>query len=59
MKDVIQQQPENASKRKGGEKTEMMQMIALIRPMLIEIGNCIVGMIFYGLILGHHEFLFS
>ena len=27
--------------------------------MLIKIWNCIVGIIFYGLILGHHEFIFS
>ena len=41
------------------KKIQMMQMIGLIRPMLINIGNCIVGIIFYDLVLGHHEFIFS
>ena len=33
----------------------MMQMIELIRTTLIEIWNCIVGIIFYGLILGQFQ----
>ena len=37
----------------------MMQMTQLIRPMSIKIWNYIVGIIFYGLILGYHEFIFS
>ena len=37
----------------------MIQMIGLIQPILIKIWNCIVGIIFYGLILGRHEFIFS
>ena len=41
------------------KKRQVMQMIGLIRPMLIKIWNCIVGIIFYGLILDHHEFIFS
>ena len=59
MKKVIKKQLRNASKRKGGEKTQMMQMIELIRRVLIKTWNCITGIIFYGLILGHHEFIFS
>ena len=59
MKVVIKKQLRNASKRKGGKKTQMMQMIELIRRVLIKTWNCIVGIIFYGLILGHHEFIFS
>ena len=59
MKDVIKKQLDHASKRKGGEKTQMMQMMGLICPMLIKVWNCIVGMIFYGWILDHHEFIFS
>ena len=57
MKVVIKKQLRNASKRKGGEKTQMMQMIELIRRVLIKTWNCIAGIIFYGLILDHHEFL--
>ena len=37
---------ENVPKRKGGEKkTQMMQMIGLIRPMLIKLWNWNVGII--------------
>ena len=50
MKKVIKKQLRNASKRKGGEKTQMMQMIELIRRVLIKTWNCIAGIIFYGLI---------
>ena len=50
---------QNAPKRKGGEKVQIMQMIGLIRPMLIKIWNSIVGITFYVLILGHHELVFS
>ena len=50
---------QNAPKRKGGEKVQIMQMIGLIRPMLIKIWNSIVGITFYVLILGHHELIFS
>ena len=59
MKEVIKKQPENTPKRKGGEETQMMQMIGLIRLMLIETWNCIVGINFYGFKLGHHKFIFS
>ena len=59
VKEIIKKQLENSPKRKGGEKIRMMQMIGLIQPMLIKIWSCIVGIIFYGLILGHHEFTFS
>ena len=58
-KEVIKKQLENSPKRKGGEKTRLVQMIVLIRRMLIELWSCIVGIIFYSLILGHHEFIFS
>ena len=34
MKEVIKKQLENTPKRKDDEKTEMTQMIGLIRPML-------------------------
>ena len=44
MKEVIKKQLENSPKRKGGEKTRMMQMIRLMR--LIEL-------------MGHYEFIFS
>ena len=53
VKEAIKNQLEDASKRKGGEKTQIMQMIGLIWPMLIKIWDCIQGMIFYSLILGH------
>ena len=58
VKAVIKKQLGNASTRKGGEKTQMMQMIGLIRPILIKIWNCIVGIISCGLILGYLEFIF-
>ena len=38
MKEVIKKQIENSPKSKGGEKTRMMQMIRLIRPMLTKFG---------------------
>ena len=57
MKEVINKQLENALKRNGGEKRP--KMIGLVQPMLIKIWNRIVGFIFYGLILGHHEFISS
>ena len=60
VKEVMKKQFENVPKRKDAEKKmQMMQMIGLIRLMLIKIWNCIVGINFYGLILGHHEFIFS
>ena len=59
VKEVIKKQLENAPERIGRKKTQIMQMMGLMRPMLIKIWNCIVGMIFYSLILGHHEFVFS
>ena len=37
VKQVIKNQLEDASKRKGVEKTQIMQMIGLIWPMLIKI----------------------
>ena len=46
VKEITKKQLENASKRKGGEKTEMMQMTGLIQPMLIKLLNWIVGIIF-------------
>ena len=46
VKEVTKKQLENASKRKGDEKTEMMQMAGLIQPMLIKLLNWIVGIIF-------------
>ena len=52
VKKVIKKQLENAPKRKGGGKTQMIQLIGLIQPVLIKIWYCIVGIIFYGLILG-------
>ena len=55
----IKKPRQNAPKRKGGEKVQIMQMIGLIRPMLIKIWNSIVGITFYVLILGHHELVFS
>ena len=58
-KEVIKKLLENTPKRIGGKKRQMMEMMGLMRSMLIEIWNCIVGIIFYGLILGHHEFIFS
>ena len=48
VKEVIQKQLENVPNRKGGEKTQMMPMIEVIRPMLIKIWNCILGIILYG-----------
>ena len=59
MKELIKKQLENAPKRKCGEKMEMIQITGLIRPMLIKIWNCIVGIIFHGLIFDHHELIFS
>ena len=60
LKEVIKKQLENApKKRKGGEKTQMIKNDRINTPMLIKIWNCIVGIIFYGLILGLHEFIFS
>ena len=58
VKEVIKKQLKNAPKRKGGAKTQMIQIIRSIRQMLIKIWNCLVGIIFYGLILGHNEFIF-
>ena len=55
VKEVINKQLENAPTWKSGEKN-VMQMIGLKRPMLIKIWSCIVGIIFYGLILGNHKF---
>ena len=45
LKEVIKNQLENAPKRKDGDKTQMIKMIGLIRPMLIKIWNFIVGII--------------
>ena len=62
VKEVIKKQLENASKRKGGKKTQknpQMMKVGLIPPMLITIWNCTEVIIVYGLILGHHEFIFS
>ena len=59
MKEVIKKQLENAPKRKGGGKTQMIQLIGLIQPLLIKIWNCIVGIIFYCLILGHSKLMNS
>ena len=59
MKEVIEKQLENVPRRKGGEKNSNDANYRLIRPMLIKIWNCIVGIIFYDLVLGHHEFIFS
>ena len=36
MNEVLKKQLDNASTRKDDEKTQMTQIIALIRPMLIE-----------------------
>ena len=59
VKEVIKKQLENAPKRKGGGKTQMIQLIGLIQPLLIKIWNCIVGIIFYCLILGHSKLMNS
>ena len=62
VKEIIKKQLENASKRKGGKKTQktsQMMKVGLIPPMLITIWNCTEVIIFYGLILGHHEFIFG
>ena len=62
VKEVIKKQLENASKRKGGKKPKknpQMMKVGLIPPMLITIWNCTEVIIVYGLILGHHEFIFS
>ena len=59
VKGVIKKQIENTAKRKGGAKTQMIQMTRLIRSILLKIWNYIVVIIFYSLILGHHEFIFS
>ena len=59
VKEVIKKQLENAPKRKGGGKTQMIQLIGLIQPLLIKIWNCIVGIIFYCLILGHYKLMNS
>ena len=37
LKEVIKNQLENAPKRKDGDKTQMIKMMGLIRPMLIKI----------------------
>ena len=50
---------ENAPKRIGGKKMQMMQIMGLMRPSLTKIWNCIIRIISYGLKLGHHEFIFS
>ena len=47
VKEVIKKLLENAPERIGRKKTQIMQMMGLMRPMLIKIWNCIVGMIFY------------
>ena len=52
-------QLENNPKHKWGEKMKMMQMIGVIQPMLVKIWNYIVEIIFYGLVLVSHEFIFS
>ena len=36
MNEVLKKQLDNASTRKDDEKTQMTQIVALIRPMLIE-----------------------
>ena len=59
VKEVIKKQLENAPKCKGGGKTQMIQLIGLIQPLLIKIWNCIVGIIFYCLILGHSKLMNS
>ena len=60
MKGVIKKLPENAPKWKAREKNANdTKMIGLIQPMLIEIWYRTVGIIFYSLILGHSEFIFS
>ena len=59
VKEVIKKQLENAPKRKGGGKTQMIQLIGLIQPLLIKIWNCIVGIIFYCLTLGHYKLMNS
>ena len=59
MKEVIKKQIENTAKRKGGAKTQIIQMARLKPSMLIKIWNYIVGIIFCSLRLGHHEFIFS
>ena len=57
--DVYSETIENTAKRTGGAKTQMIQMTRLIRSMLLKIWNYIVVIIFYSLILGYHEFIFS
>ena len=41
VKELIKKQLKNAPKTKKAKKTQMIQMIGLIRPMLIKIWNCI------------------
>ena len=50
---------ENAPKRIGGKKMQMMQIIGLMRPRLTKIWNCIIRIISYRLKFGHYEFIFS
>ena len=45
LKEVIKNQLDNAPKRKGGDKMQMIKVIKLIRPMSIKIWNCIVGIV--------------
>ena len=60
VKEVIKKLLENAPKRKSGEKkTQMMQLIGLIAPILIKIWNCVMGIMFYSLILGRQLNSFS
>ena len=52
--------PEDAPKWKAREKNANdTTMIGLIQPMQNEIWYRTVGIIFYSLILGHSEFIFS
>ena len=57
VKEAMKKQLENSPKRKGDEKTQMMQMIGLIRLMLIKTWNSIVGFIFNGLQQIHQGWL--
>ena len=47
------------SNRKEEKKTQMMQMIDQYDQYWLKFGIAFVGIIFYGLILGHHELIFS
>ena len=59
MKKVIKKLLGNAPRPIVGEKIANDVNDGLIRPKLIKIWNCIIGIIFYGLILGHNGFIFS